>query len=82
MNLFVAFLLTFLIESLIYSLFIKKAGSKLIFYVTFNLFLITEFFVFLVEIPLIALLFRLKFGKAILISLISNLASGILFFFI
>jgi len=42
--------------------------------------LVIEFLVFLVEIPLIALLFRIKYWKAIIISLIANVLTTLIGF--
>ena len=91
--LFILFGLTIVIEFIVYSLFIRKNYSLLLFYSILinsftnplanliygfgiNIFLI-EFFVFLVEVFLIKYLLKISYKKAILISLIANLITGL-----
>jgi len=98
LELFFVFLLTFLIELIVYFIFIRERKLKIvyycflinlftwplanIFYVIFQQFYLIEFFVILIEGFLILLLFKLKWEKAIIISLISNMiTAGLSFFF-
>lgn len=92
-----ALILTILIEFVIYSLFMRKNYAKLFLYsVLINAFTnplanlasiysgiyLIEFFVIVMEIFLIKYLLEIKYWKAILISIIANVVSAILGFFI
>ncbi|MFH1607689.1 MAG: hypothetical protein ABIA78_01000 [archaeon] len=89
---------TIIIEFIVYSLFIRKEYLKLLSYaVLINVFtwplahlfignLISffyiEFFVFLIEFPLIMLLFRIKWWKALIISFVANLITMLIGLFL
>jgi len=94
----VPFIFTILIEFIVYSIAIRKEYKKLflyailinaftwplvyLFYGLFGQILVIEFLVFLVEIPLIALLIRITWEKAVIISLIANTLTTIMGFVI
>lgn len=92
-----AFLITYIIEFVITFLFIRKPLAKILIYsflvnlltwplaqyfVGYTGILLMEFLVFLTESVLIKILFEIKYGKAVLISLTANLVSFLLGFII
>jgi len=96
--LFFLFCLNFVTESLVYCLFVRKNVQNLLlssllinavtwplanfFYGIYGTFIVIEAFVFLAEIPLIKLLLRLEWRKALVISLTANLTTALLSFLI
>lgn len=98
MNILYELVLTFLIELGIYFIFIKDKKVKIVLYCllvnsitwplanllyeSVNSFLLIEFLVFACESALIFYLFEIKLKKAILISLVANLITASIGFFI
>lgn len=88
-----SFIITFLLEFIIYLIWFRKRPGKIILYaLLINLFtwplaqmifglignfIIIEICVFIVEAVLLKYLFEMKWGKAILLSLIANLLTAI-----
>ena len=96
--LLIEFLLTFILEAIVYLIFLKDKKIKIIlycflintftwplanlFYSLFGMFYLIEFLVLVVEGFLIFGLFNLSYKKAFLISFISNLITAYIGFFI
>ncbi len=95
-SLILLFGLTIIIEYIVYIIAIRKNYWKLLgfaalinlitfpfanwFYSWINMFWLIEFFVFLLEFGLIILLMKVKWQKALIISLIANLITTLLSF--
>ena len=97
MNYLIVLALTILIEFFVFAIFIRKDYEKLFLYSVLinsftnplaNLFssyvnvALVEFFVVIIEIFLIKYLLEVKYWKAILISLVANLVSFIIGYFL
>jgi hypothetical protein len=96
MNPLLTFLLTFIIELIIYFIFIKEKKLEIIFYCflinmftwplanviysIYGFFWLVETGVFIVEFLLISLMFKISWKRAVIISLITNLITAILSF--